>query len=107
MPFEKYKPQGLFSEFYGILLLGLQGSCNIVETLTKENIDVLDVKNGNRKLIFSLFQCSDSTNSYSGIQDKGIHIHCLRQKCSIKRDIKFPVAIHDVWDVSVLFVQAH
>ena len=45
----------------------------------------------------SLFQCSDSTSLYSGIS-KGIQIifHCLRQKCSIKQDIKFPVAIHDV-----------
>ena len=41
-----------------ILLLGLLGSCNIIGTLTKENVDILDVKNGNRKLLFSLFQCS-------------------------------------------------
>ena len=76
-----------------ILLLGLQGSCDIIGTLTKENVDILDVKNGNWKLIFSLFQCSESTSSYSGI-NKGIQIifQCLRQKCSIKQDIKFPVA---------------
>ena len=35
-------------------------------TLNNENVDVPDVKNGNRKLIFYLFQCYDSTNSYSG-----------------------------------------
>ena len=34
------------------------------------NVDVPDVKNGNRKLIFSLFQCPDSTNSYSGSKTK-------------------------------------
>ena len=38
----------------------------LLGTLSDENVDVPDVKNGNRKLIFSLFQCSDSTNSYSG-----------------------------------------
>ena len=38
----------------------------LLGTLSEENVDVPDVKNGNRKLIFSLFQCSDSTNSYSG-----------------------------------------
>ena len=37
----------------------------LLGTLSNENVDVPDVKNGNRKLIFSLFQCSDSTNSYS------------------------------------------
>ena len=61
-----------------------------------------DVKNGNRKLIFSLFHCSDSTNSYSGTLNKGIQIRCVRQKRSIKRDIELPVANHDVRDVSVL-----
>ena len=61
-----------------------------------------DVKNGNRKLIFSLFQCSDSTNSYSGTLNKGIQIRCVRQKCSIMRDIELPVANHDVRDVNVL-----
>ena len=38
----------------------------LLGTLSDENVDVPDVKNGNRKLIFSLFHCSDSTNSYSG-----------------------------------------
>ena len=58
-------------------------------------------QNGNRKLILSLFQCSNSTNSYSGSQNKGIQIHCVGQKLSIyKRDIELPVAIHDVQDVS-------
>ena len=61
-----------------------------------------DVKNGNRKLIFSLFQCSDSANTYSGTLNKGIQIRCVRQKRSIKRDIELPVANHDVRDVSVL-----
>ena len=60
-----------------------------------------DVKNGNRKLIFSLFQCSDSANAYSGTLNKGIQIRCVRQKRSIKRDIELPVANHDVRDVSV------
>ena len=32
-------------------------------TLSKENVDVQDVKNGNRKWILSVFQCSDSSNS--------------------------------------------
>ena len=40
--------------------------CELLGTLSNENVDAPDVKNGNRKLIFSLFQCSDSTNSYSG-----------------------------------------
>ena len=31
-----------------------------------------------------------------------MHIRCLRQNSSIKRDIELPVAIHDVRDVSVL-----
>ena len=61
-----------------------------------------DVKTGNRKLICSLFHCSDSTNSYSGTLTKSIQIRCVRQKRSIKRDIELPVANHDVRDVSVL-----
>jgi len=64
---------------------------NVLGTLSNENVDVPDVKNGNRKLIFSFFQCSDSTNSYSGSRNKGIQIRCVRQKCSIKRDIELPV----------------
>ena len=64
-------------------------------------------QNGNRTLIFSLFQCSNSTNSYSGRQNKGIQIHCVGQKLSIyKRDIELPVAIHDVQDVSAFFASA-
>ena len=31
----------------------------LIRTLRKENIDVADVKNGNWRLIFSLFQCSN------------------------------------------------
>ena len=31
----------------------------LIRTLRKENIDVPDVKNGNWRLIFSLFQCSN------------------------------------------------
>ena len=65
-------------------------------------LPVLDVENGNRKLIFSLYQCSDSSNSYSGCENKGIQVRFVRQKRSIKRNIKLPVVIHDVRDVSVL-----
>ena len=39
-------------------------------TVSNENVDALDVRNGNWKLIFSLFQCSHSANSYSGINKK-------------------------------------
>ena len=60
------------------------------------------VKNGWRKLTFSLFQCSDSTNPYNGSYNEGILIRCVRQKRSIKRDIELPLAIHDVRDVSIL-----
>ena len=35
-----------------------------------------------------------------------IQIHCVRQKCSIKRDVKLPVASYDVRDVSVLVAHA-
>ena len=35
-----------------------------------------------------------------------IQIRCVRQKCSIKRDIELPVAIYDVRDVSVLVAHA-
>ena len=68
-------------------------------------------QNGNRKLIFSLFQFSNSTNSYSdsysGSQNKGIQIHCVGQKLSIyKRDIELTVAIHDVQDVSTFLASA-
>ena len=42
--------------------MDLKGRLRVVQgligTLRKENIDVPDVKNGNRRLIFSLFQCS-------------------------------------------------
>ena len=55
----------------------------------------------NRKLIFSLFQCADSANSYSISQNKAF-IRCVRQKCFIKRDLILPVASYDVHDVSVL-----
>ena len=65
-------------------------------------------QNGNRKLILSLFQCSNSTNSYRGSQNKGIQIHCVGQRLSIyKRDIELPVAIHDVRDVSAFLASAH
>ena len=53
-----------------------------------------DVKNGNRKWIFSVFQCSDSSNSTV----EGKRIRCVRQKRSIKRNIELPVAIHEVRD---------
>ena len=38
----------------------------LTDALSSENFDILDIKNSNPKLIFSLFQCSGSTNSYSG-----------------------------------------
>ena len=38
----------------------------LTDALSSKNFDILNVKNGNPKLIFSLFQCSDLTNSYSG-----------------------------------------
>ena len=38
----------------------------LTDAWSSENFDILDVKNGNPKLIFSLFQCSGSTNLYSG-----------------------------------------
>ena len=37
----------------------------ILGTLSNENLDVPNVKNSNRKLIFSLLQCFNSKNSYS------------------------------------------
>ena len=82
---------------------------NSFRTLRNEKIDVLDIKNGNQKLIliFPLFQCSDPTNSYSGSKNKGIQIRCVRQMCSIKREITLPVAIHDIWDFNILIVSAN
>ena len=79
----------------------------IIGTLSNENVDVPDVKNDNRKLIFSLFQCPASTNSYSGSENKGIQIRCVRRECSIKRDMELPVAIHDVRDFSILIAYVH
>ena len=49
---------------------------------------------GNRKWIFSVFQCSDSSNSTV----EGKRIRCERQKRSIKRNIELPVGIHEVRD---------
>ena len=60
------------------------------------------VKNGQRKLIFSLSQCSDSTNPCNGSYNEGILIGCVRQKRSIKPHIELPLAIHDIRDVSIL-----
>ena len=60
------------------------------------------VKNGQRKLTFSLFQCSDSTNPCNGSYNEGILIRCVRQKRSIKRAIELPLAIHDIRDLSIL-----
>ena len=34
--------------------------------INNENVDVQGIKNGNWKWMFSVFQCSDSTNSHSG-----------------------------------------
>ena len=67
---------------------------NAIGTLSNENVDVQDVKNGNRKLIFSVFQCYDSSNSTV----EGKRIRCVRQKRSIRRNIELPVAIHEVLD---------
>ena len=53
-----------------------------------------NVKNGNRKWIFSVFQCSDSSNSTV----EGKRICCVKQKRSIKSNREFPVAIHEVRD---------
>ena len=41
-------------------------------TLSNKNIDVLDLKNGNPKLIFSFFWCSVSANLYGVSSNKGI-----------------------------------
>ena len=60
-----------------------------IGTLNNENVDVQDVKNGNRKC-----QCSDSSNCTV----EGKRIRCVRQKRSIKRNIELPVAIHEVRD---------
>ena len=60
------------------------------------------VKNGQRKLVFSFFQCSDSTNPCNGSSNESVLIGCVRQKRSIKRNIELPLAIHDVRDVSIL-----
>ena len=70
--------------------------------LSNENVDVSHVKNCNWKMIFSLFQCSDQTNSYSGPLNKGTQIRCVKKNRSIKRDIELPVANHDVRNVRVL-----
>ena len=37
----------------------------LIGTLSNKNVAVLDVKNGNQKLIFSHFQCSNLTNLYN------------------------------------------
>ena len=47
-------------------LRGTFAQLGLTDAWSSENFDILDVKNGNPKLIFSLFQCSGSTNSYSG-----------------------------------------
>ena len=44
--------------------------------------------------IFSVFQCSDSSDSTV----EGKRIRCVRQKRSIKRNMELPVAIHEVRD---------
>ena len=38
----------------------------LTDALSSENFDILDVKNSNPKLMFSLFQCSGLTNLCSG-----------------------------------------
>ena len=76
-------------------------------TLSNENVAVSDIKSGNQKLIFSLFQCSDLTNLYNGSWNKGFQIHCVRQKSSIKQDTELLVAIHDFRGVRAFSVLAH
>ena len=66
-----------------------------IRTLSNENVDVQDVKNGNREWIFSVFQCSDSPNSTV----EGKRICCVKQRRSIKSNSELPVAIHKVRDV--------
>lgn len=44
-------------------------------TVSIKKADIRDVKNGNQKFDFSLFECSDSTNSRS--LNKGIQIYCV------------------------------
>ena len=66
-------------------------------TLSNLNVDIRDVKNGNRQLIFSLW-----LDNFVHRELKVIQILCVRQKWSIKRDIELPVAIYDVRDVNVL-----
>ena len=52
--------------FPQVIILSILTMGIALATLSNENVDVPDVKNGNQKLIFSLFQCSDSGNSNSG-----------------------------------------
>ena len=55
------------SPFSSVVLTGSRFIRSDNRDLKQRSVDVLDVKNSNRKLpIFPLFQCSDSTNSYSG-----------------------------------------
>ena len=70
-----------------------------IGTLSNENIDVEDIKNGNQKLIFSLFQ--RSVINTVEVETKAFRF-AVSQKCSIKRDIELLVAIHHIWDVSIL-----
>ena len=75
--------------------------------LRNENVDVLDIKNVNRKLIFSLL-CSDVCLEKL-VQRKlkqSTQTRCARRTRSFKRDIELPVAIHDVWNASVLVAKA-
>ena len=60
----------------------------------------------NRKLVFS-FSVRRLGQFVQHESKQGIQIRCVRQKCSIKRDIKLPVASYDVRDVSVLVAHAH
>ena len=62
--------------------MGFHGLVNIVlprtrlsisyflATLSNENFDVLDVKNGNRKLMFSPFMCSSRQTRTAGVTTK-------------------------------------
>ena len=56
-----------------------------------------DVKNENRKWIFSVFhQIPTLTHQIPTLEGK--RIHCVIQKPSIKRNIELQVAIHEVHD---------
>jgi len=70
----------------------------LLGTLSNHNLDVLDAKNGNQKLIFSLFQCSELTICKVGFKPKEFRFDAWDNQ----RDSKLPVAINDVRQISAL-----